>query len=412
MSRIVFLIILLGIYLLIDFYLYYGLKSLFNSKIYTILYFSMTAFFAFGFIRSIFFFQNFDGGVRPMWINLLLGFTFTLFVIKFFLGCLFLVYDTSRVTVGLGKYLASIFGTYEPEKFIPARRKAVTGVIAGIAAIPFMGFLYGITKGKYNYKVNKLTLKFPDLPKSFDGFKLVQISDIHSGSYDSVDQVQKGIDMINELEPDMVVFTGDLVNSHKDEIDPFKETFSKIRAKFGKYSVTGNHDYYGNRSKDDEARVVYWEDFKKKHDEMDFTLLLNENKEIKIGDDHIKLIGVENWGKGPFPRKGDLDLALKDVETDDFCVLLSHDPTHWDEKTLKHPKKVHLTLAGHTHGMQFGVSALGVKWSPIKYRYKKWAGLYDDKDQYLYINKGFGFLGFPGRVGMWPEITEITLQMA
>ncbi len=412
MSRIGFLIILLVIYFLIDSYNYYGLKGLFNSKIYPAIYFGITLFFIFGIVRTTFFFQDFTVGVRPLWINLLLGITFTIFVIKLFLACLFLIYDSGRVVTGLAKLIGSISNSYSPDQFIPSRRKIVTGAIAGIAAVPFLGFLYGITRGKYNYKVNKLTLNFPDLPKAFEGFRLVQISDIHAGSYDSVGQVQKGIDMINELNPDMVVFTGDLVNSDKDEIDPYKETFNKINSKYGNYSITGNHDYYGNRSKEGDGREEYWSDFQKKHADMGFTLLLNENREIKIGQDSIKLLGVENWGKGPFPRKGDLNLALKDVEPDDFCVLLSHDPTHWDEKTLKNDKKVHLTLAGHTHGMQFGVSALGVKWSPIKYRYKKWAGLYNEQDQYLYINKGFGFLGFPGRVGMWPEITEITLRKA
>lgn len=412
MSRIVFLIILAVIYLLIDTYTYNGLKSVFTSKIYSIIYFGITAFFIFGLVRSIFFFQGFEGGVRPLWINLLMGLIFTIFVIKLLTVAMFLVYDVSRLIGGAYNFASSRWGSAEVDKFIPSRRKSIGGIIAGIAAVPFAGFLYGITKGKYNYEVNKINLKFKDLPEKFNGFKLVQISDIHSGSYDSVEQVMKGVEMINELDPDMVVFTGDLVNSDKDEIDPFISTFKQIKAKHGKYSVTGNHDYYGNRSKDSADRMSYWDDFKKKHKDMDFRLMMNENETIERGGETIKLVGVENWGKGPFPRKGDLGKALADVKEEEFCILLSHDPTHWDEHTLKHPKKVHLTLAGHTHGMQFGLSALGIKWSPIKFRYKKWAGLYTEQEQHLYINKGFGFLGFPGRVGMWPEITEITLQKA
>ena len=399
------------LYLSIDFYSYYGLKPLFTSKLFTYLYVGLSLFFVFGIARSIFFLQDFSG-VRPAWINLLIGFTFALFVIKLLISSLFLFYDVSRYFTGAVKYISSLVSSSSSEQFIPSRRKSISGIIAGIAAVPFAGFLYGITKGKYNYEVNKLTLKFSDLPSAFDGFKLVQISDIHSGSYDSVEQVQKGVDMINELDADLVVFTGDLVNSDKDEIDPFISTFRQIKSKFGKFSITGNHDYYGNRSRDEENRKLYWDDFQKKHTDMDFRLLMNENQSINIGNEKISLVGVENWGKGPFPRKGDLNKALIDVDEKDFCVLLSHDPTHWDEHTLKHPKKVHLTLAGHTHGMQFGLNALGVKWSPIKFRYKKWAGLYTEKNQHLYINKGFGFLGFPGRVGMWPEITEITLEKA
>ncbi len=411
MSRLVFLGILLAIYLLVDSYVYYALRSAFQSKFYTYLYLGSSALFVFGIIRGILFFQDFSG-VRPLWINLLMGFVFALFVTKLILALLFLVYDLTRNGAGLIQYIRSVVGTHAPEQFIPSRRQAVSGIIAGIAAVPFAGFLYGITRGKYNYKVNKIDLSFPDLPASFEGFKLVQISDIHSGSYDSIDQVQKGVDMINSLNPDLVVFTGDLVNSDKDEIDPFISTFKSIKAKEGKYSVTGNHDYYGNRRKDELGKKAYWDDFKKKHQDMEFDLLLNEHRSIIRNGETIKLVGVENWGKGPFPKVGDLDAALRNVSQDDFCVLLSHDPTHWDEKTIPHNKKVHLTLAGHTHGMQFGIHALGIKWSPIKYRYKKWAGLYEENEQYLYINKGFGFLGFPGRVGMYPEITEITLKKA
>lgn len=411
MSRIVFLLVLAVIYLMIDTYTYNGLKSLFVSKTYTYVYIGLTLFFIFGVVRSIFFFQDFSG-VRPLWINLLLGFTFSVFVIKFMLASMFLFYDVTRLLTGGVKYAGTLFNASVPDQFIPSRRRSVAAIIAGVAAVPFAGFLYGITKGKYNYEVRRLTLKFPDLPDAFRGFRLVQISDIHSGSYDSVAQVQKGVDMINQLKPDLVVFTGDLVNSDKDEIDPFISTFKNINSKYGKYSVTGNHDYYGNRKKDENSREVYWNDFKSKHEAMDFKLLLNENESLSIGDDKLKLLGVENWGKGPFPKIGDLEKTMVGVEDNDFCILLSHDPTHWDEKTLKHPKKVHLTLAGHTHGMQFGLAALGIKWSPIKFRYKKWAGLYTEQDQHLYINKGFGFLGFPGRVGMWPEITEITLEKA
>jgi len=402
----------LAIYLVVDVYAYNGLKSVFQSKLYNYIYWATSIFFVAGIVRTVFFFQDFSG-VRPLYINITLGLVFTIFVIKLLLAILFVGYDFGRFFVGGIQYVKNIINPGDVDRgFIPGRRKAVGGVIAGIAAIPFMGFLYGITKGKYNYKINKVNLAFKDLPDAFQGFRLVQISDIHAGSYDSIEQVDKGIQMINELDPDMVVFTGDLVNSDKDEIDPYVSVFEKIKAKEGKFSVTGNHDYYGNRSKQGGDRQTYWNDFLSKHEKMGFDILMNENRVIRRGNDTFRLVGVENWGRGPFPKHADLNKALADVEQNEFTVLLSHDPTHWDDHTLKHDKKVHLTLSGHTHGMQFGINALGIKWSPIKFRYKKWAGLYTELEQNLYINRGFGFLGFPGRVGMYPEITEITFQKA
>lgn len=412
MSRILFLGVLLAIYLAIDVYSYNGLKTIFQSKLYNYIYWATTVFFVFGIVRTVFFFQDFSG-VRPLSINLILGLVFTIFVVKLLLSVLFVGYDFGRIFIGSFQYVKNLVNPTDIEGgFVPGRRKAVAGVIAGIAAIPFIGFLYGITKGKYNYQINKISLVFDDLPDAFDGFRMVQISDIHAGSYDSIDQVHKGIEMVNSLDADMVVFTGDLVNSDKDEIDPYLSVFEEIEAKEGKFSITGNHDYYGNRSKRGEDREAYWNDFLSKHEKMGFDILMNENRLIKRGNDTIRLVGVENWGKGPFPKHADLNKALADVGSDEFTVLLSHDPTHWDEFTLKHDKKVHLTLSGHTHGMQFGINALGIKWSPIKFRYKKWAGLYTELGQNLYINKGFGFLGFPGRVGMYPEITEITFSKA
>lgn len=410
MSRIIFLFVFIGIYLSIDTYVYSNLKTLANTKTFSAIYWLITGLFIFGMFRTFQFFQGFQG-IRPPWSNLLLGIVFTIFVVKLMLAIMFLFYDGTRVLTGLINWVGEKGGFFKIEdNFIPKRRKLITAIIAGIAAIPFAGFLYGITKGKYNYEVKKVLLNFKDLPDSFDGFKLVQISDIHSGSYDSYDQVMEGINMVNALKPDMLVFTGDLVNSHKDEIDPFISAFKQALAKEGKFSITGNHDYYGNRSNDVDSKKEYWNDFIGKHHQMGFDLLMNENRLITRNNESIRIVGVENWGLGPFPKHADLDKALLDVSPEEFTILLSHDPTHWDEFTLKHPKKVHLTLSGHTHGMQFGLNALGIKWSPIKYRYKKWQGLFTEQEQHLYINRGFGFLGFPGRVGMWPEITEFEFR--
>ncbi|MBK9741427.1 MAG: metallophosphoesterase, partial [Saprospiraceae bacterium] len=228
------------------------------------------------------------------------------------------------------------------------------------------------------------------------------------------DKVRKGIEKINELKADVVCFTGDLVNSEKDEIDPYIEIFSEIEAKYGKLATLGNHDYYGHYDKNDpQAEKVYFEDFFSKFKKMGFDLLNNENRSITKDGETIHIVGVENWGAGHwFPKKGDLAKATENLDGNGFKILMSHDPTHWDEKVLNFPKKMDLTLSGHTHGFQFGFQMPGFKWSPAQYRYKKWLGLYQEDDKYLYVNRGFGFLGFPGRVGMWPEITLIELQSA
>lgn len=342
------------------------------------------------------------------WSNFLIGFGLTVFLTKmvfvFFLG----FQDIGRAITGIIQYLNP---NNQADNYLPSRRKALTTIATGIAAIPFFSMLYGITKGKYKFTVNKVKLAFSDLPSAFDGFKIVQISDVHAGSWDDKDEVARGISMIQDQNPDVFVFTGDLVNSKKDEINPFIDLFASIEAKHGKYAVLGNHDYWGVNDLDDAEHKGYWDDFFGKYAQMGFDLLNNENRKINLKGEEIALIGVENWGAGRwFPKEGDLNKALTGVNNDDFCVLLSHDPTHWDEHVIPNNKQIHLTLSGHTHGMQFGLNLPGFKWSPVKWRYKHWMGLYEKAKQYLYVNRGFGYLGFPGRVGMWPEITVIELK--
>lgn len=411
MSRWIFLLVIVAIYLAIDIYVASVLKQLFPSKWFRVLYIVFSIIIVGGMFVLGYYFRGYTG-VRLPWTNVLLAFVFAGFVLKFLLAGLFLLQDSTRVLQSIWNFGKQLVSSSHVEKgaLLPGRRKAMTAVLAGVASIPFLALLYGATRGKYKFQVDQLNLSFDDLPKAFDGFKIVQISDIHSGSYDSVEQVLRGVEMINALKPDLVVFTGDLVNIEKDEIDPYIETFSRVQSTYGNYSITGNHDYIGVRRADPNLRQSYWQDFMDKHKQMGFELLMNENRQIEREGSSLRLVGVENWGRGPFPKNGDLNRALEGVASDEFTVLLSHDPTHWDDHTLKHDKKVHLTLSGHTHGMQFGIDALGIKWSPIKMRYKKWAGLYEELDQYLYVNRGFGFLGYPGRVGMWPEITEITLR--
>jgi uncharacterized protein len=419
MGRAIFLIFIAVLFVFLDVYSYYGLSSVLgqerNSKLFKYTYFVLSAlcYFCIAYI----FYYFISGGShfqRTSWFNLASGFIFTMLVTKLVFSSIMLVQDGGRILVASLRYLQSLFS---PENdvsmvFLPERRQFITTAGTFIAGIPFFTMLYGITKGKYQYTVQKISITFKDLPKAFDGFRIVQISDIHAGSFDSKAKVLSGIEKINELDADIVCMTGDLVNSQKEEIDPYVDIFSQIKAKQGKFAILGNHDYYGAYEKaDPNGEKKYYEDFFSKFSAMGFDLLNNENRIIEKDGQSIQLIGVENWGAGRwFPKRGDLDVATQGIPENGFKVLMSHDPTHWDEKVKHFAKKIHLTLSGHTHGFQFGFQMPGFQWSPAKYRYKKWLGLYEEDNKFLYVNRGFGFLGFPGRVGMWPEITLIELK--
>lgn len=314
------------------------------------------------------------------------------------------------------------------------RRAFLSKMALGVAAIPFASFLYGITRGKYKFQVIKHQLYFEDLPEAFDGYKITQISDIHSGSLESKDDIAYGVELVNKEESDLILFTGDIVNSKAEEMGDWIPVFDKFKAKDGKFSVLGNHDYgyyaYGgdvelNRKNQIEIEAV--------HKSIGFDLLMNDSRKIERNGQSINILGVENWGASRhFPKRGSLKEASKGIGENEFNILMSHDPSHFDysemelnrndinnhdivvdePNVINFEKHIHLTLAGHTHGMQFGIEIpmFGIKWSPVKYRYPKWAGLYKVADKYLHVNRGFGYLAFPGRVGIWPEITVIELK--
>lgn len=296
-------------------------------------------------------------------------------------------------------------------KPLAGRRSFVAKLALGIAAIPFASILYGIFRGKYNYKVIKYQLSFKDLPAAFDGFTITQVTDIHSGSFTDKEEITYGIDLINEQKSDMILFTGDLVNNFAHEMDDWIDVFKKLEAPVGKYSILGNHDY-GDYSKwkNDEDKAANFKAIKELHPKIGFELLLNENRYIEKDGQKIALVGVENWGKG-FNKAGDLTEASKGINKDDFKVLMSHDPSHWESIVKKDDFNYQLTLSGHTHGLQFGIEIPGwIKWSPSQYVYKQWAGLYEEFGRYINVNRGFGYHAFPGRVGIWPEITVIELK--
>ena len=340
-----------------------------------------------------------------------IGFFISLFVFQMIITLILLSEDVFRIPQTIYAYFSKFPGQTE---FAPARRAFVSKLAIGIASIPLVSLLYGMYQGKYNYKVLKYTLTFDDLPEAFDGFTLTQISDLHSGSFDNVEKVNYGIDLVNQQNSDVIFFTGDLVNNKTAEVLPWMEHFSKLSAPYGVYSVLGNHDYGDytqwntNDEKSNNFRTLC--DVQK---EMGWDLLLNESRFIEKSGERIALVGVENWGMGGFKRAGDLNKSLAQVSDSDFKILLSHDPSHWEAEVLPHPYKIHLTLSGHTHGMQFGIDIPGwFKWSPVQWRYKQWAGLYEQNQQHINVNRGFGFLAYPGRVGMWPEISVITLKRA
>jgi predicted MPP superfamily phosphohydrolase len=281
---------------------------------------------------------------------------------------------------------------------------------AVIAAIPFVAIFYGITHGKSNFRIISKRISFSNLPKSFKGLKIIQISDIHLGSLNNdFDSIAEAVDIINTQNADLVLFTGDLVNNFSEETEGWQPVLSKIKAKIGKFSVMGNHDYGDySRWESAEEKTTNLAAIKNFHAEIGFRLLLNETETIEINGEKIALIGVENWGQPPFPQYGNLTKASANADNLPFKILLSHDPSHWDAEVVN-DTNIDLTLAGHTHGMQFGFEYFGLKWSPIQYKYKRWGGLYRENKQYLYVNRGLGYIGFPGRIGMPPEITLIEL---
>jgi predicted MPP superfamily phosphohydrolase len=281
------------------------------------------------------------------------------------------------------------------------------------SAVPLGLSVYGVISGAHDYRVRKVTLKLPNLPKSFDGIRIGQLSDIHSGSFWNKTAVKGGVEMLMREKPDLIFFTGDLVNNESAEVKDYIPIFEKIKAPLGVFSITGNHDYgdyHPWQSK--EAKRKNFADLIEAHKLLGYDLLMNEHRMIEQGVDKLAIIGIENWGAGRFSKYGKLDQAYSGTDEAVTKILLSHDPTSWDAIVRPNHKDIDLTLSGHTHGFQFGVEIANFKWSPIQYAFKHWAGLYQEDNQYLYVNRGFGYLGYPGRIGMPPELTVFELKRA
>ncbi|MDQ1140304.1 metallophosphoesterase [Pedobacter agri] len=286
------------------------------------------------------------------------------------------------------------------------------GLVA--AAVPLTSLSWGIISGAYDYQIRKVNLILPNLPKAFDGITMAQISDIHSGSFYNKTAVKGGVEMLLAEKPDFVFFTGDLVNNLTNEVKDYQDIFSKVKAPLGVYSSLGNHDYgdyyFGKESSP--AKVKNLKDMVDVHKIMGYDLLMNENRRLKVDGEEIGILGIENWGMGRFPKYGKMELAVQNTDDLPVKLLLSHDPSHWRGEVLKKYPQIDAMFSGHTHGMQFGVRLKEYQWSPVQYIYKEWAGLYQEQKQQLYVNVGYGFLGYPGRVGVLPEITVFTLKRA
>jgi hypothetical protein len=407
---VIFFSIILASFLILDIYIWKGYKKTVKEKYFRIFKWliPLSSFvFLGGFAINIY--RGSIGIYNANWfINLFFGISLGFFIAKLVITVFLFSEDTIRVLLWIKNKL---FFRKDKTKHFASRRNFVRNISLGIAAIPVLGSIYAVTKGKYNFHVKRLDLSMKRLPLSFDGMKVVQFSDFHAGSFDDIEAVREGLSLINEANPDLILFTGDLVNNRADEVLLFIDSLKDLSAKHGKFAILGNHDY-GDYIKFESnlERQKNLDKLESLFKQAGFRLLKNENIQIDNGIDKIDIIGVENWGQGPFPKYGDIDLASQSTPNERFNILMSHDPDHWENIVRQHPKHFDLTLSGHTHGSQVGVDIPGWQWSPVQYRYKRWLGMYEDNNQYLFVSKGFGFLGFPGRIGMSPEIISFKLH--
>lgn len=429
-SPIVFFIVVTVIYLSVDIYAYQAFLKVFgNTKWLKLIYWGITALLFLG-MFSLMLARPLGFDV-PSRMGMQLGtFMLILLVPKLLLASFMFIEDITRgarwIVQALSKPETSSVASESANKI--SRSKFLSQSAIVVAGIPFLHLLYGAVKGKYDFTVRRIKVPIANLPKAFEGFTITQLSDIHTGSFDSKSAVERGIDMANEQGSDIIFFTGDLVNDKAEELKGFERIYAKLAAPLGVYSILGNHDY-GDYTQwpSQEEKDKNFAALCAAHGTLGWNLLKDQHQIFEKEGAKLALVGVENWGKG-FKQKGDLEEAIRtpfrtptadelpaSVQEADVRILLSHDPSHWEAQVQDHPLHFDLTLSGHTHGMQFGVEipALNIKWSPIKWRYPQWAGLYsDEKQQHLYVNRGFGHLGYMGRAGILPEVTVLELVRA
>lgn len=409
MSRIYFLVVAAGLYLLLDWYVLQAIKlsisewTVGSRRAVVIGYLVVSTVLFIGLLL----YNQLDPKVFKS-LRLAITSSFVILLIgKLFVGLFLLIDDLRRGVMFLISLLPS---QVESEADLSRSRfLGKSAIVAG--ALPIAVFSFGIISGAHDYRVRKRTIVSKKLPKAFDGFRLVQVSDIHTGSFFNKTAVEGGVDLINQQKADIAFFTGDLVNNLSEEAKPYLDIFKKIDTPLGVYSTMGNHDYGDYTqwpsvdAKNKDIRQLH-----EMHRYMGWNLLLNEQKSLAVDGERIAILGLENWGAGRFSKYGDLKKTYGGLEKDQFKILLSHDPSHWDAQVRPEFPDIDLMLAGHTHGMQFGIEIGNFRWSPSQYIYKQWADLYTEQEQHLYVNRGFGFLGYPGRVGILPEITVLELK--
>lgn len=417
MNRMTFITIVALLFFMMDWYVFQAVRSVIDElsgswrKVIYILYWVITIISISGFL-----YYNLGGKTemgRDM-RTIIFSFIFVNYFSKIF-GVVFLMIDDA------GRAVRWVWS-----QFVPSSTEITSTKNGGISrsdflvksslvvtAVPALTMGYGIISGAHDYRIRRKTVYLKNLPSSFDGLRLAQISDIHSGSFFNKTAVKGGIEMLLSEKPDLVFFTGDLVNDRADEVKDYQDIFSEVKAPLGVFSTLGNHDYgdYANWQSA-EAKRKNLQNLIQVHKQMGWDLLMNENRFIQQGNDKIAILGIENWGTGGFAKYGKLDQAYNGTEDAQVKLLLSHDPSHWDAQVRQEYKDIDIMFAGHTHGMQFGIEIGDFKWSPVQYRYKQWAGLYQQAEQYLYVNRGYGYLVFPGRIGILPEITIMELKKA
>ena len=408
MSRIAFLGLLVVIYIALDFYIFNAIRLLLDDyspqtrRVIKVIYFVISV----GLFIGVISYNKLDPKVfGSLRLVITSGFFITL-IAKLFTTIFLFADDLRR---GVTYLLSLIPASSEPYSNSRSAFMAKSALIAG--TVPIAVFSFGILSGAHDYRVRKKTIYFRSLPKSFDGIRVVQISDIHTGSFFNKRAVEGGVDLINEQKGDIIFFTGDLVNNQSNEAKPYLDIFKKVKAELGTYSTMGNHDY-GDYSSwpSQQAKMNDIKNLHEMHKYMGWDILLNENRVLDQSGDKLAILGLENWGAGRFSKYGDMKKTVEGTEEVPFKILLSHDPSHWDAQVRPQYPDVDLQLAGHTHGMQFGIEIGDFRWSPSQYMYKQWADLYQEGEQYIYVNRGFGFLGYPGRVGILPEITILELK--
>jgi predicted MPP superfamily phosphohydrolase len=419
MGRLSVILFLCVFLLVFDYYCYRAILSVFRKwkpgtkKIFGILWWTYTAGLLLGVFASIY--LNLYLTIRAV---ILVAFFLTV-VCKFVMLPFLLIDDLRRAVIKLTrlnkkqKPAAKSGPAASITEGEPISRSAFimkAGMIT--AVVPLASLSWGVISGAYDYKIKRRTLILPNLPKAFEGIKMGQISDIHSGSFYNKKAVRGGVEMLLAEKPDFIFFTGDLVNDMATEMRDYQDIFAKVKAPLGVYSTLGNHDYgdyhFGKTASPAKAKNL--QDVIKTHQLMGWDLLMNENRRLKVDGEEIGILGIENWGMGRFPKYGRMDLAVKNTDDLPVKLLLSHDPSHWRGQVLEKYPQIDAMFSGHTHGMQFGVRTEHFQWSPVQYIYKEWAGLYQEQNQQLYVNVGYGFLGYPGRVGILPEITIFELK--